>query len=255
MKLDLISDIHLDHWKAWTGTDLKLQELKPKSDILIIAGDLSNQNEASLEFLKQCSDHYRHTLLVLGNHDWYSFRSTEGSVARIKELKDGITKLPNVHLLEGNYLEIDGVTFYGFTGWYDGEYARKHLGLSKNMINLHWHRNMNDSRYITTAKRFDTMFKKNPKPKKAADVVITHVNPSINQRFQDKRYAHMPSNTFYCFDGSGLRKILKPKLWVFGHNHSPMTYKIYRTDYVSNPLGYPHETDLREVVQLEVINE
>jgi hypothetical protein len=39
----------------------------------------------------------------------------------------------------------------------------------------------------------------------------------------------------------------RPAVWIHGHVHAPMQYRLDHTWVVSNPLGFPHEALLYDV--------
>lgn len=258
MKIDLISDIHLDHWDYVNITPFKLQQLHPNkdSDVLIIAGDLGHINKRIKSFLVECSKYYKQTLCVLGNHDHYCVgKYTETTPERVNDLRKIFNSFDNVKLLASEYFTVDDYTFYGYTGWYDGSYAFRHSQLLDQGINMLWYNVMNDSRLITDVNRYDDRrnAEKATPPTKKADIVITHCNPSTELENQVEKYRHDPVTGFYTFDGLDDLEILEPQLWVFGHTHTPNSYKIGETVFVCNPLGYPHEGTMRKIIQLEVL--
>ena len=122
-----MSDLHLDF------SDLTL----PGGDVLILSGDLCeaksikkasyNPDTVMLEheredrrpdrfyrfLLEECSAKYRETIMVMGNHEHYGFKYHK-TYGHIKD------QLPdNIHLLENETYELDGVTFLGATLWTD----------------------------------------------------------------------------------------------------------------------------------------
>ena len=81
MKVDYISDLHLDFWirelnpqspKFQKQIDQYLDMIHAKGgDVLIIAGDLGHYFQQDSAFLLACKELYRHVMLVRGNHDMY----------------------------------------------------------------------------------------------------------------------------------------------------------------------------------------
>ena len=77
ISVDIISDLHIDQWsnkyinKYPCGT-IKEHPLifnKSNSDYLIVAGDISDTLNTSLNYLDKISEHYEKILFVDGNHE------------------------------------------------------------------------------------------------------------------------------------------------------------------------------------------
>src|SRR3990167_11212626 len=113
MKIVAISDTHHKHYY------LKL----PKGDILIHAGDWTYRGERIermlvLDYLNVISKKYKHVITIMGNHD---INMTKSWFKSINSLSD------NVHVLQDDGIEIDGINFYGspysvrFGDWGFGE--------------------------------------------------------------------------------------------------------------------------------------
>jgi predicted phosphodiesterase len=263
MRINIISDIHLEFG------DLVL----PGGDILILAGDACESrtltrhpynpadpsdpiyrrpDRAARFFQVECAK-YRHVIYVMGNHEHYH--------SYLHKTYDEIKAcMPaNVHLLEQEHIEIDGVLFLGATMWTDCN--------RNDPSTLHTLRHgMNDYRVITymdskhnnwrklhpsdtvavfsrTIKYFKKVLAANPgKP----TVVVTHHAPtykSINEIYIHDKFM----NGGYASDVSDL--ILdnpQIKCWVHGHMHDPVDYLVGDTQVLSNPrgyLGHEHQAD------------
>jgi len=81
--------------------------------------------------------------------------------------------------------------------------------------------------------------------------MITHVNPSFDEKHIDSKYHNSPINTFFTFDGSKFFKNGSMKYWVFGHTHDSIEYDIGNIKFLCNPLGYPHESQYGDSVKMK----
>jgi predicted phosphodiesterase len=70
-------------------------------------------------------------------------------------------------------------------------------------------------------------------------VVVTHHAPSA--RSLAPATAHLPVSAAYGSHLDGLVEASGAALWVHGHTHHPVDYKIGATRVLSNPRGYPGE--------------
>ena len=99
MKIDFVSDLHLDTWQPeQTWTWLKTR----KSDYLLIAGDTSDyiehpQKTDLYESLIHLGNNYKHVYFIDGNHE---FQPNRLNVEEIKEdIIECIDPLDNVHYI------------------------------------------------------------------------------------------------------------------------------------------------------------
>uniref|UniRef100_E6QLR3 Metallophosphoesterase n=1 Tax=mine drainage metagenome TaxID=410659 RepID=E6QLR3_9ZZZZ len=92
-------------------------------------------------------------------------------------------------------------------------------------------------------------------PHKGPTVVITHHAPSFQS--QHPRFAGSPISGGFCsnqehriqrWNAAGLA----PDLWIHGHVHDPMDYRIWQTRILCNPWGYPDEGRAREYHMVQV---
>jgi Icc-related predicted phosphoesterase len=260
MIINLVSDLHLDISGA--------QEL-PGGDVLILAGDICEAKELGKEFHSTkplpyvrgklpCYDFfefelakYKKVFYVLGNHEHYR--------GRYDKTRDFLKSMmpPNVTILENEVVEYEGVMFMGATLWTNfnnGDsitlYHMKHMMNDFKVIQNHYletnlyHKLTPEyvyKQHIKTMQYFRLMLSMHrDKP----FVVITHHAPSfasVHERFR----GDFTMNGGYASDLS--EDILDNeniKVWVHGHMHDPVDYKIGETRIIANPRGYlPYEGD------------
>lgn len=246
MKVDYISDLHLDFhvsmqsfsWEA--KTSVFLTELLPeeKGDILVIAGDLSHDNQQSYTILKFFSTVYEQVLFVLGNHDYYllpgeqQLKYKQNSKNREADLLERVKDLPNVAYL--SYFETfkyNGVTFAGATSWYP---------LQTEQERRFFYNSLNDSRLIkaldiAATHKVEMQAFEQLEP---VDVLITHVPPT-------KIDSHDYFGSTDCFLNTLPSSVAK--VFIFGHSHEQKVYEKENTVYCINALGYPREGLAQEI--------
>lgn len=260
MIIHLVSDLHLDI----SG----FQEM-PGGDVLLLAGDICEAKELAKEFRSTkavdrtigslpCYDFFHHELAkykkvfyVMGNHEHY-----RGRLDQTKELLASMMP-PNVTILENNVVEYEGVMFLGATLWTNFNngnaltlYHIKHMMNDYRAITNHYpdkglyHKLTPEhifNVHVKTMQYFRLMLSTHrDKP----FVVITHHAPSfmsVNEKFKHDT----TMNGGYASELS--EDILENeniKVWVHGHMHDPVDYKIGNTRVLANPRGYiPWEGD------------
>ena len=250
MKIDLISDVHLE------AKPLTL----PGGDVLILSGDICESrrlvrdcSEGRTEqtdfrygnfFKKECAK-YRHVIYVLGNHEHYGtrFDKTHAEIAScIPE---------NVKLLNRQSIEIDGIVFIGATMW-----TNYHKGNPMAMAEaqrcmndykaIKYHDRANNSYYnltpqVVLREHQDTMYDFGEMLKEHKDkpcVVVTHHAPSYLSIAPEYSNDYL-LNGAYASDLSDL--ILdheQIKVFTHGHTHTRFKYQIGDTWVLCNPRGY-----------------
>lgn len=260
MIVHLVSDLHLDI----SG----YQEL-PGGDILILAGDICEAKELSKEYhstkladRKQgsfpCHDFfefecakYKKVLYVLGNHEHY-----RGRFDKTKELIESMMPA-NVTVLENEVVEYEGVMFLGATLWTDlnngDSLTMYHI---KNMINDYrviqnhyvekdlYHKLVPELTFKTHIKTMQYFREVLSIHRDKPFVVITHHAPSFIS--VDEKYKHdkIMNGGFASDLSEDILDNENIKVWVHGHMHDPVDYKIGDTRVLSNPRGYiPYEGD------------
>jgi predicted MPP superfamily phosphohydrolase len=259
---DLISDIHLDFWVKPSWNFMKMRKematlihlILPEkiSDVLVIAGDLGHINKQNILLLKKLQEFYKHIIIVPGNHDYYlqtksiQYKYGYNSTKRWYEMKRHARKLPSVHALEGDMVEINGVTYGGCGMWCDYQYGIQILNVHYNKIVEYWKGRSNDAVFLKGLPRLakDMYYEEKKKLNKIihnSDVIITHYSPDWSHAPQERRLDLTLS--FYYFDGTPFFPMIQNKIWCFGHLHRRMDYLKHNCRFVNASLGYPRENE------------
>jgi Icc-related predicted phosphoesterase len=270
MKIQLVSDLHLEFEDVNIKNESGADVLILSGDILV-ADDLRNQ-PANLawgdfpdeghgrakramryrDFFQRVSFQFPHVIYVMGNHEHYHGKFDKS--ADIIRETIGYLNIHNIHLLDRNIKEIDGVHFVGGTMWTDcnkGDpmtlYHLEHCMTDFRVIRIAGENfrkflpNRTVMEFTKTRDYFKTAIGNLPKDAKI--VVVSHHAPSslsIHEIYKNDTLM----NGGYSSDLSEF--ILdRPqiKLWTHGHMHNNFDYTIGDTRVVCNPKGYPGEND------------
>ena len=239
----------------------------PGGDVLIMAGDImeaghlrkaDNAKENVFladryrRFIKEELVKYRKVVYVCGNHEHYH-NGYDDTHARIRrELPD------NVHLLEGETVKIDDITFFGGTFWTDmnkGDPVSMNVikqGMSdfhcikfsdsvkiQDVYGSYWTSKFSPqyakSIFHETVEKLKQFSEANPDEK---IVVVSHHAPSelsIDEYYKDEYHmngAYHSRLSDFILDHPNI------KAWVHGHVHCQKDYMIGGTRVLCNPRGY-----------------
>ena len=277
MKIAVASDIHLEFGDLEINNDDKADVLILSGDILV-AKDIAQRDPYGVmgpeyrsnryhDFMQRCSALFPHVIYVMGNHEHYNgdFANTE------KHLKDVLSYLSNVYVLEREIKVIDDVTFIGGTLWTD-------MNNGDSLTLYHMKAMMNDFFCVQNSNRMvsyktyeqingvdnrekpifrervakfspEDAFEEHAKFKGYISqivegkpdqkfVVCGHHSPS--KRSTHPRYAHDTiMNGGYSSDmDEFISERPQIKLWTHGHTHHVFDYVVGETRVVCNPRGY-----------------
>ncbi len=233
MKLHVLSDLHTE-FAGFTppGTD---------ADVVVLAGDIG----VGLNGIEWATRRFSEVpvIYVPGNHEFY-----DHDIGLTDELK--VVAPANIHVLNNDTLELDGIRFLGSTLWTDfklygeGEawfarqrakwliedFASIHKGgrrfTPEDSVELHYA----SKRWLVS--ELERNFE-------GPTVVVTHHLPASAS--VAKRYANNPLNPAFASRLEHVIEKHRPELWIHGHTHVPCDYELCGTRVVCNPRGYPNE--------------
>lgn len=239
MKIQLVSDLHLELLqRKWSGE--RLIAGVPGADVLVLAGDVANGVQACELFADWPSAKPRHIIYIAGNHEFYGHPINP----MYQKLREAAV-VHNIHFLEMDRLDIDGVRFLGATLWTD---YRLDLNRPQSQLMAYAEQRLNDhlkirvgskpftaahalQRHEATRKWLVTELSK---PFDGKTVVVTHHAPhslSIHPR-----YIGNELNAAFVSDLSDLMPQVDIRL--HGHLHDSADYQVGRCRVVANPAGY-----------------
>ena len=252
MKIDLVSDLHLE-FHPYTI------ENRNGAELLILAGDICQVGNLSLTFFERCSDQYENVVYVMGNHEFYQSSWPAG----VDQTRMMLSHLPNVHVLEKSTLDIGDFTIVGGTLWTD-------MG-REDPLTIHAVEGMmNDFRMILHSEREIRYDDDSGRPRRAdrfrvQDALADHYQMMAytrhvvtdrpgrryiwavhygvsHQSIHEKYAAYSATNGGFVSDlDEFILDHPQIELVVHGHTHSAFSYKIGDTRIECNPRGYPRE--------------
>jgi predicted phosphodiesterase len=238
MKLWILSDLHIDVNRRYP---LVLPNPRPAHDAVVIAGNICHGVAAGVQFIVREALDDKPVLYVAGNHEFYGHdRHQELAAGRAEAARHN-----NVHLLERDSVEIDGVVFWGCTLWTDYRYAgvreqARAMHLAAQRLNDHrlirngsgaWQpQHCLEEHEASRAWLADELARTGSQTK----VVVTHHAPS-GRSVQASYKEDLLTAAF----ASNLDDLVgKAVLWVHGHMHAPVDYALDGCRVVANPRGY-----------------
>ncbi len=262
MKIQFISDIHLEHHKIYKEEQLNAERwLKPApgADVLVLAGDIGHPEKPAYGlFLKWCSERWPTVVVIAGNHEFYTATSQLGRDEQARDIHSRYEKLemmrltagalPNVHFLNQGSVEVEpGTWILGCTLWSDipeglRKYAITGLNdfgsiLSSDLGELAtfedykaWHRS--DLAWLRT--RLAAIQGRGERA-----IVVTHHMPT--PQLIHEKYADHPLNCCFATNLEWLIEEGRPVAWICGHSHTGMRLTVAGCQLALNPQGYPGE--------------
>ena len=233
MKLNVLSDLHL----SVDG----LPHPRNDADVVVLAGDIARPRE-SAEWARKFD---KPVLYVLGNHEFYG-GSIEATADELKRLCAG----SNVHVLDDDEVEIDGVRFLGSTLWTDfgllGDVAKgtAMVGARNLMRDFSRIRIDDATNVLFTPEDSTALYERHAEwldrrldvRQQGPTVVITHHAPS--RQSIHPRYADSLLNACFVSDAEYLFRDGRAQLWIHGHTHDSFDYTLRGTRVICNPRGY-----------------
>jgi predicted phosphodiesterase len=237
VKLHILSDLHLEFGEFEVGD--------VDADAVILAGDTDRE----LRGLRWACEAFPDLpkLYVLGNHEFY--RSATPKLNR--QAQAFANDEPTLFLLDRSAVTIDGVRFAGATLWTDFALDGDINHGMREAGSL-----MNDFRLIRVDPAYRRLRPQDVAAWHQADlrflrsecmesqgtpfVVITHHAPS--RRSVGPRYGgDNPLNAAYASNLDDFVAGSGADLWVHGHTHQAVDYRIGDTRVLSNPRGYTED--------------
>ena len=239
MRLRGYSDIHLEFGP------FSPPSAAGAADVIVIAGDLANGTRG----IDWILDHFPDTpvVLVLGNHDLY-YDSIPELTRAIRDRCLGT----RIYLLENEAVSIAGYRFLGCTLWTDFE-LHGTMEASRDLAGA-W---MPDFKCIDLGsgavrtrltpedtQRFHAesrawLTAELARGDRARTIVVSHHAPSARSLSPDPARIHL--NPAFGSNLDGMVEASGVPLWIHGHTHHNVDYRLGGTRVLTNQRGYPDE--------------
>jgi len=246
-RLWIFSDLHQD-WadNAWDPT-----ARAPNFDVAIVAGDVHSPLTKAIDWL---ADRLAGApvIYVPGNHDFWWDRGDDrytyaDQISRGRDL----AARRGLHLLSDNTVTLSGVRFLGSTLWTDLRLDT----YSATAAAREARRGMNDYKRI---RRRSSAKHKYIRPSDTVDLhrtgrawldgqlALPHVGPTVVVTHHAPHPYSLPApgldlSHCYASDLGSLIDAGRPDLWIHGHVHNRVDYRLGITRIVCNPRGHVDE--------------
>lgn len=246
MYFDIVSDLHVDKWRDFEYN----WELNKVSDIVIIAGDISDIITETIIELKKACGIYKTVLYVEGNHEaTYNYDNIEYSKTEISEYMTGYNNF--VFLSEKDYI-IDNLVIIGATAWWDFKICEPDIAEKDSIesFDINWcpTKNLSKKDIVKNIKNaayndYNSIKSKILKYKNEYNIcIVTHTVPhksllSKNYPYETKHAGQYGNSLFAEFFNEK-----SVRCFIFGHNHDKSDISILNDKLcVNNARGRPSD--------------
>ena len=276
MKISLVSDVHLEFGDLDFANDQGAQVLILGGDICV-ARDITQRDPYGVmgpdyrsnryhDFFQRCHDRFPHVIYIVGNHEYYhgDFGTS------LAHIKDVLSYLPRLHVLEKESVTIGDVTFLCGTLWTDmnqedpdtlyriRDYMNDFRIIRDSRYPVHYkdsegHRHTREGRFSPEAsvEEHRAMIKF-VKESIAADptgryVVVGHHSPSRLSTHPQYADQTMVNGAYSSDLDQFIQDHPQIRLWTHGHTHHEFDYQVGSCRVMCNPRGYHgHEEQARQ---------
>ncbi|MDC7126578.1 MAG: metallophosphoesterase [Spirochaetales bacterium] len=253
MRIGAISDIHIDINENYPLQDILSETInRNKLDLLLIAGDISNNYQVSIQFVEKLkSNSGVPVYFVPGNHDLWDLENKIDDTWKIYE-----TFSEHPDCLCGKIIELDDWSIIGNPGWYDYSKGNKTYNIEdfdkktinrrvwQDSINVKWNKTDNEVHNIMLQNLEKQLLSCNGKNIITVTHMLTLPEFKVPESWQNWDY-------FNAFLGSKdygeLFKNFNVKYSIMGHVHFRKQLIKNKIDYRCVCLGYHKEWKNKDV--------
>ena len=241
MKVQAISDLHADYTenREWIKA---LSQTQFVDDVLILAGDISDDFALLKEMLTTLRERFSRLLFVAGNHDvWVRSGDFDCSLEKHAAIYALCAELG----IDTKRFTFQGVDFVPLQSWYDFSFGQPDSNLLRAWRDFHacqWPQHLADSQAV--AEHFLASNESALNAEKVGEVLIScsHFLPSLAlmpgwiPESRRRVYPVLGSDAL----GEQVRR-LQSDIHLYGHSHVNQTLKLGATYFVNNAFATPKE--------------
>ncbi len=235
MRLHILADLHAE----FGPVDIP----DTNADVVVLAGDVAT-GPRGLEWI-----HHRFpdrpVIYVLGNHEFYRH-----NLPGLTQLLKRQAEASHIHLLENSSVELGGFRFFGCTLWTDFALRRnpeRDMAKAGRLINDYRLIRFGTEDRVLQPSDTARIHQESAAWLKAElaccdptrTIVVTHHAPS--PRSEAPGYANGPLSPSFVSDLGPLIERSGIPLWIHGHTHCNVDYRLGATRVLTNQRGYPQE--------------
>lgn len=238
MKVFALSDIHVDYKenKRWL---FSLSKQDYKKDILILAGDLTDDLNLLEDCFRSLAEKFKQVLYVPGNHElWVKRNPGLTSMEKVKL----ISELAHQCKVSMDEVHWGSLSIVPLLSWYDFSFGEPIEKLRESWVDFRacqWPEGMQELELTQYFLNQNTQLE----VKNTTVISFSHFMPRI-----DLMPSYIPESFHYLYPvmGSNLLEAqirqLNPQIHVYGHSHVNRRITLGGIEYINNAFGYPSET-------------
>jgi predicted phosphohydrolase len=229
------SDLHLEF--PVNKKYLEANPIKPKGEILFLAGDIIPFAEMEKEkaFFDFVSGNFEQVFWVAGNHEYYRSDILHRTGVVNEKIRENVSLVNNVSI------PYKHVRFVFSTLWSKIDRARARV-IQKSMSDFHLIRkgakkiDVSDYNDLHQACR-EFLSAELQTETEQPTIVVSHHVPTFSH--YPEKYRHSELNPAFAVELHDLIESSAADYWIYGHHHSAIPdFKINKTTLTTNQLGY-----------------
>lgn len=243
MKIQYASDLHLEF--AENKSFIEHGGMEPEGDVLMLAGDVSYLGDRKMwkrPFWDWCAEHFRETIVVPGNHEFYGGFDIGRTMADFE-----LEVRPNVRYLNNRSVVLQDAELFFTTLWTKIDPTR--LWTVQQGMNDYRYGKLNGRRFC--ANDVDDLHQQCMGWLSGAlaastakhKVVVTHHCPTMRKEFNS--YPGGALNSAFQVDLDAFIESSGVEYWIYGHTHfaGGSGMKMGNTALLCNQLGYVSQNE------------
>ena len=265
----IVSDLHIDNWDLSLPNEYACGKRSNnpmiwnfnKNKILVIAGDISDNYNLSINYLDKISLYYKKIIFIDGNHESIEVYPRLLTRKSMKLNLDNIKNDKLIQLTNSSYI-INNTAFVGICGWWNFNRGREYIDdYFKNWMNFNKNETelFNSNVHIKSLIEYYYLIEEINKYQNNLNidniVIVTHTPPHrryCRELFDDgeeKKFSDLLNTNFEKINKKKYNKITH---WIFGHIHNEYNEIVDGIHYICHPRGRVEDYNRIEYKPLEI---